>query len=230
MFSFVPSGLAEWQRSLLPDFFSSSWSVDNKLAAELCSRWQCQKDKLTCRYFVAVLFIDSENFKINIKSTFFGLLRWPRLPVETSSPLEFGATPVNESKVGNTLTLLNLFYLPAALIKGCVLFVLGKDVHSEESVLFSGVCRDPYSLLVPRSPGGAGTPLQMVCPCLFWVFFACVNLPAASANRRPVSIRRFNISPLSLNISTSEFTLLASPPKVTSYFCALHPLPTPHPS
>ena len=26
--------------------------------------------------------------------------RWPRLPLEASSPLDFGATPVNESKVG----------------------------------------------------------------------------------------------------------------------------------
>lgn len=108
MSSFVPSGLSEWQRSLLPDFFSSPWPVDNKLAAELCSRWQCQKDKLTCRYCVAVLFINSAILKSALKVIFFFcLLRWPRLPVETSSPLEFGATPVNESKVGNTLTLLS---------------------------------------------------------------------------------------------------------------------------
>lgn len=32
------------------------------------------------------------------------LLRWPRLPVETSLPLEFGATPVNESKVSTLST------------------------------------------------------------------------------------------------------------------------------
>lgn len=57
-FSSIPSGLSEWQRSLLPDFFSSSWSVDNKLAAELCSRWQCQKDKLTCRYFIAQFYLE----------------------------------------------------------------------------------------------------------------------------------------------------------------------------
>lgn len=56
-------------------------------------------------------------------------------------------------------------------------------------------------------------------------FLACVNAPAASANHRRVSIRRFNISPLSVNISTSEFTLLASSFKVTSYFCALRPCP-----
>lgn len=30
------------------------------------------------------------------------LLRWPRLPVETSLPLDFGATPINESKVGSS--------------------------------------------------------------------------------------------------------------------------------
>lgn len=68
MFSFVPSGLSEWQRSFLPDFFSSSWPVDNKLAAELCSRWQCQKDKLTCRYFVAVLFINVAILKSILKT------------------------------------------------------------------------------------------------------------------------------------------------------------------
>lgn len=67
MLSFIPSGLSEWQRSLLPDFFSSSWPVDNKLAAELCSRWQCQKDKLTCRYFDSVLFIDSAVLKSILK-------------------------------------------------------------------------------------------------------------------------------------------------------------------
>ncbi|XP_015232839.1 PREDICTED: transmembrane protein 131-like [Cyprinodon variegatus] len=67
------AGRLEWQRSLLPDFFASSWSVDRKLAAEICSRWRSHVDKLPCR--------------------------WPRLPVEGSSPLIFGATPVNESKV-----------------------------------------------------------------------------------------------------------------------------------
>ncbi|KAK7878150.1 hypothetical protein WMY93_031196 [Mugilogobius chulae] len=64
---------SEWQRSLLPDFFPSSWAIDSKLASELCSRWQRHRDKPPCR--------------------------WPRLPVETSSTLDFGATPVNESKV-----------------------------------------------------------------------------------------------------------------------------------
>lgn len=71
MSSFIPSGLSEWQRSLLPDFFSSSWPVDNKLAAELCSRWRCQKDKLTCRYFVAVLFGNSAILKSILKVIFF---------------------------------------------------------------------------------------------------------------------------------------------------------------
>lgn len=33
---------------------------------------------------------------------------------------------------------------------------------------------------------------------------------------------RFNNSPLSVNISTSEFTLLASPPKVNPCFCVLN--------
>uniref|UniRef100_A0A7N8XC00 Transmembrane 131 like n=1 Tax=Mastacembelus armatus TaxID=205130 RepID=A0A7N8XC00_9TELE len=75
------AGRSEWQRSLLPDFAASSWAIDSKLAAELCSRWQNHKDKLPCRSDVHA-------------AHFFTLL-----PVETSSPLDFGATPVNESKV-----------------------------------------------------------------------------------------------------------------------------------
>uniref|UniRef100_A0A7N8WSD5 Transmembrane 131 like n=1 Tax=Mastacembelus armatus TaxID=205130 RepID=A0A7N8WSD5_9TELE len=81
----VPSGRSEWQRSLLPDFAASSWAIDSKLAAELCSRWQNHKDKLPCRS--------------DVHAAHFFTLLWPRLPVETSSPLDFGATPVNESKV-----------------------------------------------------------------------------------------------------------------------------------
>ncbi|XP_068607189.1 transmembrane protein 131-like [Brachionichthys hirsutus] len=74
------AGRTEWQRSLLPGLLASSWPVDSKLAAELCARWQRHKDKQPCR--------------------------WPRLPAETSLPLDFGATPVNESKV-KTFTLKN---------------------------------------------------------------------------------------------------------------------------
>lgn len=65
--------------------------------------------------------------------------------------------------------------------------------------------------------------LELLSKWFVLVLFACVNLPAASANHWPVFFHRFNISPLSVNISTSEFTLLASPPKVTFYFCALYP-------
>ncbi|XP_023149320.2 transmembrane protein 131-like isoform X3 [Amphiprion ocellaris] len=127
------TGHSEWQRSLLPDFSSSSWSVDNKLAAELCSRWQSHKDKLPCR--------------------------WPRLPVETSSPLEFGATPVNESKV-KTFMLKN----PSASVVSVEIRILS---------------------LYPA-------PLDALDLLTKW----------------------FNISPLSVNISTTEFSLLASPPKM----------------
>lgn len=52
-----PPGRTEWQRSLLPDFFSSSWTVDSKLAAELCSRWQSHKDKLPCRSLSDALLV-----------------------------------------------------------------------------------------------------------------------------------------------------------------------------
>lgn len=104
----VPSGRTEWQRSLLPDFFSSSWPVDSKLAAELCSRWQSHKDKLPCRSVLnAMHSFPSPDMLHNTVSTDALLLteillRWPRLPVETSLPLDFGATPINESKVGSS--------------------------------------------------------------------------------------------------------------------------------
>ncbi|KAI3352497.1 hypothetical protein L3Q82_005447 [Scortum barcoo] len=126
------TGRSEWQRSLLPDFFPSSWATDSKLAAELCSRWQSHKDKLPCR--------------------------WPRLPVETSFSLDFGATPVNESKV-KTFMLKN----PSS------------SVVSVEIRLLS---------LYPA-------PLEALDLLTKW----------------------FNISPLSVNISATEFSLLASTPK-----------------
>lgn len=44
------------------------------------------------RSFLSISII----FRVNVC-----LLRWPRLPVEASSLLDFGAAPVNESKVGN---------------------------------------------------------------------------------------------------------------------------------
>ncbi|XP_074485701.1 transmembrane protein 131-like isoform X2 [Sebastes fasciatus] len=126
------TGRSEWQRSLLPDFSPSSWAIDGKLAAELCSRWQSHKDKLSCR--------------------------WPRLPVETSFPLDFGATPVNESKV-KTFMLKN----PSASVVSVEIRILS---------------------LYPA-------PLEALDLLTKW----------------------FNISPLSVNISTTEFSLLASPPK-----------------
>ncbi|KAM8878439.1 transmembrane protein 131-like isoform 2-T2 [Spinachia spinachia] len=126
------TGRSEWQRTLLPDFSPSSWSIDSRLAAELSSRWHSHKDQLSCR--------------------------WPRLPVETSFPLDFGATPVNESKV-KTFMLKN----PSS------------SVVSVEIRLLS---------LYPA-------PLEALDLLTKW----------------------FNISPLSFNISTREFSLLASPPK-----------------
>ncbi|CAB1460891.1 unnamed protein product [Pleuronectes platessa] len=126
------TGHSEWQRSLLPDFYLSSWAVDSKLAAELCSRWQNHKDKLPCR--------------------------WPRLPVETSAALDFGATPVNESKV-KTFMLKN----PSSSVVSVEIRILS---------------------LYPA-------PLEALDLLTKW----------------------FNISPLSVNISTTEFTLSAFPPK-----------------
>ncbi|XP_024914140.1 transmembrane protein 131-like isoform X4 [Cynoglossus semilaevis] len=129
------TGRVEWQRSLLPDFSSTSWAVDSKLAVELCSEWQSYKDKLPCSSF-----------------------RWPRLPVETSAPLDFGPTPVNESKA-KTFMLKN----PSS------------SVVSVEIRLLS---------LYPA-------PIEALDLLTKW----------------------FNISPLSVNISTREFSLFASPLK-----------------
>ncbi|XP_037545643.1 transmembrane protein 131-like [Nematolebias whitei] len=126
------AGHLEWQRSLLPDSFTSSWAVDSKLAAELCSRWQTTKDKVSCR--------------------------WPRLPAEASSTLDFGATPVNESKVKT--------------------FMLKNPTSSVVSVEIRILSLYP-------------SPLEALDLLTKW----------------------FNISSFSVNISTTEFSLLASPHK-----------------
>ncbi|XP_056442409.1 transmembrane protein 131-like isoform X4 [Gadus chalcogrammus] len=125
------AGRAQWQRSLLPGSLSS-WTVDSRLATELCSQWQSNKEQLPCR--------------------------WPRLPLESSSTLDFGATPVNESKV-KLLTLKN-------------------PSHSVVSVEISSLSQYP-------------APLHAL----------------------DILTRWFNISPLSVNISTTEFTLLLKLPK-----------------
>uniref|UniRef100_A0A3P9M970 Transmembrane 131 like n=1 Tax=Oryzias latipes TaxID=8090 RepID=A0A3P9M970_ORYLA len=125
-------GHSEWQRSLLPDFSSSSWAVDSKLASELCSQWQSRENKPSCR--------------------------WPRLTVEPSSTLDFGATAVNESKV-----------------KGLTLKNPSSSVVSVEIRILS---------LYP-------SPLEALDLLNKW----------------------FEINPLNVNISTSEFLLLAPPPK-----------------
>ncbi|XP_054634193.1 transmembrane protein 131-like isoform X3 [Dunckerocampus dactyliophorus] len=124
-------GRSEWQRTLLPDFSRSSWTVDSQLATELCSRWQNHKDKLPCR--------------------------WPRLSVETSSLLDFGATPINESKV-KTFLLKN----PSSSV-----------VSMEIQIL--SLYPDPLGAL-------------------------------------DLLTKWFNISPLAVNISTAEFSLLPALP------------------
>ncbi|XP_055014133.1 transmembrane protein 131-like isoform X3 [Boleophthalmus pectinirostris] len=129
------TGRSEWQRSLLPDFFSSSWAIDSKLATQLCSRWQRHRDKPPCR--------------------------WPRLPVETTSPLDFGATPVNESRVKT--------------------FVL----------------KNPSSSVVA-------------------VEIRILSLYPAPLEALDLLTKWFNISPVSVNISAAEFSLLAGTPKLQS--------------
>ncbi|XP_061130168.1 transmembrane protein 131-like isoform X3 [Syngnathus typhle] len=122
---------SEWQRTLLPDFSRSSWTLDSKLAGQLFSRWQKNKDKLPCR--------------------------WPRLPTETSSPLDFGATPINESKVKSLLL------------------------------------KNPSSSVVS-------------------VEIQIISLYPSPLGALDVLTKWFNISPLAVNISTAEFSLLNVPP------------------
>ncbi|KAM6971875.1 transmembrane protein 131-like [Aplochiton taeniatus] len=126
------AGHAEWQQSLFPDSSSSFWVVDSRLAAELCSQWHSRKDQLPCR--------------------------WPRLPAEPSSPLDFGATPVNESKV---------------------------------------------KLLTLKNPSSSVVSVEI----------RTLSLYPAPLEALDLLTKWFNISPLSVNISTTEFSLLAAHPK-----------------
>ncbi|XP_063074444.1 transmembrane protein 131-like isoform X2 [Engraulis encrasicolus] len=122
----------EWKQTLLPQSASALWRVDSTLASAVCSRWQNNKDQLPCR--------------------------WPRLLVQAGAPLDFGATPVNESKV-KSLTLKN---------------PTGSVVSMEIRALSS------YP-----------APLDALDLLTKW----------------------FNISPLSVNISTSEFCLVPTDSK-----------------
>ncbi|XP_036407432.1 transmembrane protein 131-like isoform X2 [Megalops cyprinoides] len=69
------TGRAQWQQSLGShgEDGGSCWRVDSSLASELYSHWRSRRDQLSCI--------------------------WPRLPAGNGSPLDFGATPVNESKL-----------------------------------------------------------------------------------------------------------------------------------
>ncbi|KAJ8269521.1 hypothetical protein COCON_G00121280 [Conger conger] len=69
------TGRVRWQESLLLDGKDlASWRLDSSLATELYSRWRRSRDQLRCT-------------------------SWPRLLADPSSALDFGATPVNESKL-----------------------------------------------------------------------------------------------------------------------------------
>ncbi|XP_035282207.1 transmembrane protein 131-like isoform X1 [Anguilla anguilla] len=68
------AGRVQWQESrLLEGRDDDAWRVDSTLASELYSHWRKSKDQHTCM--------------------------WPRLSADPGSPLDFGATPVNESKL-----------------------------------------------------------------------------------------------------------------------------------
>ncbi|XP_037388774.1 transmembrane protein 131-like isoform X1 [Pygocentrus nattereri] len=122
------AGRLEWQQSLLPESSSALWRTDSSLASALCSRWHCSKE-LYCR--------------------------WPRLPADHSTFLDFGATPVNESKIKN--------------------FTLKNPTGSVVSVEIRTLSSYP-------------APLEALDLLTKW----------------------FNISPLSVNITTTEFSLFAA--------------------
>lgn len=101
---------------------------------------------------------------------------------------------------------------------------LGEDLYGEESFFFSCFCRDSHPLPVPSPPGGSGPANQMVY-CLEFMYYITKNdstdvfclhqyNPLVDLSVIFVFIDRFNISPLSVNVSTTEFSLLATPPKV----------------
>ncbi|KAI1887452.1 hypothetical protein AGOR_G00190440 [Albula goreensis] len=119
------TGRSQWQQTLLDA--TSSWRVDSSLAAEVCARWRNSKDLLSCS--------------------------WPRLPVETGSPLDFGATPVNERKV--------------------------------KSFMLKNPSSSPVYVEV-RALSSYSAPLDALDLLTRW----------------------FNISPLSINVTTGEFVLL----------------------
>ncbi|KAJ3615193.1 hypothetical protein NHX12_018761, partial [Muraenolepis orangiensis] len=125
----------------LPVHLLSSLRLDSSLGAPLhiplylqssLTKWQSNKEQLPCR--------------------------WPRLPLEINCPLNFDATPVNESKVK--------------------LFTLKNPSSSVVSVEIGSLSQYP-------------APLEALDLLTRW----------------------FNISPLSVNVSTTEFTLLQRIPK-----------------
>ncbi|XP_066574073.1 transmembrane protein 131-like isoform X2 [Amia ocellicauda] len=132
------AGAAKWHQTLLLD--SSTWRGDSRLAAELSSRWR-RTASLSCS--------------------------WPRLPMETGLPLDFGATPLNESKVKFfplrnpssspiTVQLLTLSSYPAALealdllTKWFKINPLSVNVTTVEFTLVPGGRQDPRTLKASR--------------------------------------------------------------------------------
>lgn len=107
-------------------------------------------------------------------------------------------------------------YLWRVLNRRCIWSVSGKDIYAEESHIFSHFCGDSNPLPVPRPPWGSRPLNQMVCIAewMFYTTFKSYFHLFCDTKSFFVLICRFNISPLSVNISTTEFSLLASSPKV----------------
>ncbi|XP_062865266.1 transmembrane protein 131-like [Trichomycterus rosablanca] len=118
------TGRLEWQQSLLLKSSASLWKTDSSLASTLSFY---HSKELSCR--------------------------WPRLAADCSSALDFGATPVNESKIKN--------------------FTLKNPTGSVLS-------------LEIRTLSSYPAPLEALDLLSKW----------------------FNVSPLSVNVTTSEFSLL----------------------
>ncbi|MBN3295472.1 T131L protein, partial [Amia calva] len=149
------AGAAKWHQTLLLD--SSTWRGDSRLAAELSSRWR-RTASLSCRCAgVSQGGRDAAGQRGS----------WPRLPMETGLPLDFGATPLNESKVKFfplrnpssspiTVQLLTLSSYPAALealdllTKWFKINPLSVNVTTVEFTLVPGGRQDPRTLKASR--------------------------------------------------------------------------------
>lgn len=173
----APSGSVPSCRTFSPrpGWWTANWQRSSALAGRAaktsCPAGHSQTLSLS-RHFVSL------SFYLSLITLFsFFDLRWPRLPAETSLPLDFGATPVNESKVGISVI---FFKMPLKCLLSTqkkwsiflAMCLVGQDVHAEESLLISGLRGDSNPVPVLCPSGGLGPPDKMV---MQWPFVPCAS-------------------------------------------------------